>query len=355
MKIVFRVDASLEMGTGHVMRCLTLAKTLIRKNIKVSFICREHNGHLIQKIKDSGIEVHVLLNDMVKTVLEKNTLQHADWLATTQDIDAEQTIEIVKKINPDWLVVDHYALDFFWENKLHKFVKKIMVIDDLGDRKHDCDLLLDQNYGSTPSKYKELVPDYCNLLLGTKYSLLRSEFAKKREESLLRRQNITSFKTVLLNMGGVDPDNYTGKILNILNNLSLKNGMVLKVVLGEQAPHIAKVKRELNKLLVKNELLIDVKNMASVMASSDLAIGASGSTTWERCCLGLPTIQVVIADNQKEIASELNKLGSIKLINDLKQLEAVLKTADDWMQGVSKISSTLTEGKGSSLVAKEML
>lgn len=200
---MIRVDASIQIGTGHVMRCLTLAEALRDKNIQVEFICRKHEGNLISLIHDKGFMVHALpvMFDTDKHNQKKDQqLQHTDWLGATQWHDAQACKNIVSKTRPDWLIVDHYAIDKNWEAELQHSCHKIMVIDDLADRQHLCDLLLDQTYGCIPSDYRVLVPENCELLLGSHFALLRPDFAQWREYSLRRREKPV-FKKLLITMG----------------------------------------------------------------------------------------------------------------------------------------------------------
>ena len=177
VRVAFRVDASLSIGSGHVMRCLTLADSLADKGAQCHFICREHPGHLIEYIRRKGYSVHVLPPCAKELFLEKQPVStddppHASWLGCTWDIDAAATRAILNEGEPDWLVVDHYALDARWERALQGVCKKIMVIDDLADRAHICDQLLDQNFGRTATDYAPLVPvSYTHLTLPTIYSV----------------------------------------------------------------------------------------------------------------------------------------------------------------------------------------
>ena len=196
VSVVFRVDASLQMGTGHVMRCLTLADALKIKGAVCHFICREQLGDLITRTRERGYQVHTLPveNVVVSEVDDEETYDnnkpaHSHWLGTRWKTDAELTSVILENLRPDWLVVDHYALDAHWESEVRKNCKKLMVIDDLADRMHDCDLLLDQTFGRIEDTYKPWVPQQCKLLTGSKYSLLRPEFAALRQFSLQRREN----------------------------------------------------------------------------------------------------------------------------------------------------------------------
>ena len=226
MKIVIRTDASLQIGTGHVMRCLTLAKGLKAQGAQVRFICREHAGNLIDTIEQNGFEVFVLPMLPTLTMTRPGQFEtepklfHADWLGVSQEEDALACKEVLKNHPVDWLIVDHYAIDCRWQSVLKNTYENLMVIDDLGDRPHLCDVLLDQNYGSTPEKYRELVPEHCIILTGANHALLRAEFAQWRAISLKRRQN-SEFNTLLITLGGVDLDNVTGQVLRTLKNAKL--------------------------------------------------------------------------------------------------------------------------------------
>ncbi|MGY6037512.1 UDP-2,4-diacetamido-2,4,6-trideoxy-beta-L-altropyranose hydrolase [Aeromonas sp. AE23HZ002T15] len=309
--IAFRVDASLESGTGHVMRCLTLADALREQGAECWFICRAHPGHLADLISARDYHCHLLAakHDSEQEPAGISQLAHASWLGCSWEQDAEQTQAILAECRPDWLVVDHYALDTCWEKILRPHVGYIMAIDDLADRTHDCDLLLDQNLGRQPDDYRKRVPPYCTLLVGSRYSLLRPEFASLREYSRERRQ-IPTLKQVLITMGGVDKPNATGRVLEALRQAPLPDDCRICVVMGVTAPWLGQVEALAATLPWPTEVLTNVSNMAQLMADSDLAIGAAGSTSWERCCLGLPTLMFVIADNQREVAHHLMSAGA---------------------------------------------
>jgi UDP-2,4-diacetamido-2,4,6-trideoxy-beta-L-altropyranose hydrolase len=348
MNVVFRVDASIHIGTGHVMRCLTLADELTQQGHECWFICREHPGHLGDVIISKGYNFSLLTAKTVATLqLEKSaSADYAHWLGVPWQEDANQTLDAIKKIKVDWLVVDHYALDSKWESVVRKVCSHIMVIDDLGDREHLCDVLVDQNYGSTAAKYQLKVPGGCKLLTGANYSLLRPEFSEWREKSLSRRGNPV-LRHVLITMGGTDPDNYTGQILEALRTCRLPDNLVITVVLGETAPHCDAVQSLALKMPVRTEVKVNVKNMAELMARADLAIGAAGATTWERCCLGLPTLQMVLAQNQAEIGNCLAKRGAALLIHKADEIELLITSIDTQMlKALSAESCEITDGLG---------
>ena len=352
MRVVFRVDASLKIGTGHVMRCLTLAKMLKENGLNIEFICRKHKGNLINKINSSGFNVYEL--EILEEAKVDNKLAHSQWLEVTQQQDANDCINILKLQKCDWLIVDHYALDEYWQKKLKTHYKKLMVIDDLADRKHLCNILLDQSYGRKYKDYLTLVPEECKLLLGSKYALLRPEFAEWRAYSLERRSR-PEFKQLLINMGGVDLNNVTESILEELKTCSLPSDINIIIVMGINNPYLESVTTKMSTIPYKIDIKVDVDNMAEIMANSDIAIGAAGSTTWERCCLGLPTIQIVTAKNQNAIAKSLVKNNAIKLLKDVKDLSRIINDVSNWMTNLSYISRQVSDGSGLIRVMNEII
>lgn len=306
--VVFRVDASLEMGTGHLMRCLTLANVLQVHGYDCHFICREHPGHLIDYVRKQGHKVHSLV--CLSDDEGDETPTHASWLGTTQSKDAALCAPILAALQPRWLVVDHYALDARWEQPLKPYYQKLLVIDDLADRPHQCDVLLDQTLGRDPLDYQPWVPADCTVLCGAHYALLRPEFAALRAYSLQRRHQ-AQLRHILVSMGGVDKDNATGQILAALTTAELPTDCTITVVMGSTAPWLEAVQQQATSLSVPILVRSGVNDMAQLMADADLAIGAAGATSWERCCLGLPTLMAILADNQKTAAVELEKEGAV--------------------------------------------
>ena len=351
MKVVFRVDASLNMGTGHVMRCLTLAQVLKDNGANVEFICRKHEGNLIDKVRASEFIIHEL--EVFEETEVDDKLAHSCWLGATQQQDADDCIDILKAEKLDWLIVDHYALDEEWQKRLKPYCEKLMVIDDLADRKHQCDILLDQTFGRQKKDYSALTPEDCKLLLGSQYALLRPEFAKWRVCSLERRNN-PKFKRLLVNMGGVDVDNITENVLDELKMCNLPNDIHITIVMGGSAPHLESVEFKASTLPYKTEVKVDVGNMAEIMSNSDIAIGAAGSTTWERCCLGLPTIQIVIAKNQLFSAETLAHHNIVKLAKEIKETTYLLESSSEWMKSVGSSALEICDGMGSYKVFNKM-
>ena len=362
LKVVFRADASLEIGSGHIMRCLTLADQLQADGAQCQFICREHTGHLGSFIMEKGFEVKMLpipLDAPHSSSIDfrdhsealSALPDHYYWLGTTWEADAAQCGALLKHYRPDWLIVDHYALDQRWENALRKYCARIGVIDDLADRVHDCDLLVDQTLGRDASEYAWLTPAHCYRLTGANYSLLRPEFSQRRSQSLQRR-NPPQLNKLLINLGGVDKDNLTGRVLNALEISRLPGSCRLSVVMGATAPHREAVVAQASKSRFPTQVAVNVCNMAELMSEADMAIGAAGSTTWERCCLGLPSIMIVLADNQRVIADRLTVRGIALALKhnapDFEvQLAALVNTIDPTkLATLSEAAREVTTGRG---------
>ena len=344
MKILIRADASLQIGSGHIMRCLTLAHELSRRGHEVRFICRALPGHLGETIERAGFGLVLLPvppqtgrlpeSESIELLHSKNEAQaarcvqlaHAHWLPVSQAQDAADCLPPIRAFAPDWIICDHYALSAEWELAAKAAAGcRLMAIDDLADRPHAADLLLDQNLGHTPADYAGLVPPACRLLTGTRYALLREEFAAWREASLQRRaaQAETGYlKHILVNLGGVDKDNHTLAVLQALSG-SLPAACRVTVVMGKTAPHTAAVQAFADSAPYPCRVLVGANNMAELMAEADLAIGAAGSTSWERCCLGLPTMMLVLAENQRGIAETLQQTG-VASVADMADLPASL-------------------------------
>jgi len=351
MNITFRTDASLEIGTGHVMRCLTLARGLRNDGAECRFITRALPGHMANRIEAEGFEVVFLPAPDGSAPIAPPA--HAAWAGVNWVQDAADTRAVLAGAPPDWLVVDHYAFDIRWEQAARPEGAKLMVIDDLADRAHECDLLLDQNLGRAASDYDGLVPDGCTRLIGPKYALLRSEFADMRPFVLAERQR-RNFQNLLITMGGVDPQDATSRVLHALRGADLPEGLQISVIMGSNAPALEKVRTLAKGMSRPTEVLVDVTNMAERMANADLAIGAAGSTTWERCALGLPTIIVQIADNQIGIAQLLSAEGaaldpgSINALRFAPSLQAALVTACDptLLYKMSQKAAMICDAKG---------
>jgi UDP-2,4-diacetamido-2,4,6-trideoxy-beta-L-altropyranose hydrolase len=349
MKIVFRTDASLQIGAGHVMRCLTLAVAMKASGAQCLFICREHPGNLIEQIQQRGFAVFTLPADTEAVVCNEppdaEQPNYAAWLGTAWTTDAAQTQVGAGDTAVDWLIVDHYALDARWEETLRPIYRKLMVIDDLANRPHACDLLLDQNLGRNIQDYSKLVPKHCTVLAGPHYALLRPEFAALRDYSL-RRRAIPQLGHLLIAMGGVDQANATGQVLEALKDCALDEGTHITVVMGPHAPWLEQVQSFAAQMPQPTQVKVDVQDMAQLMADSDLAIGAAGSTSWERCCLGLPSIIGVLAENQRLIANALQKAGAAKVFGIDGSVQPIRNLIDKMFADLNGLSEMIASAAG---------
>lgn len=367
--IAIRADASLEIGTGHIMRCLTLARALREAGAECHFLCREHRGNLSEMIQSKGFFVHRLPHSAQDDAngafagAQPNRLngitEHSQWLGDSWQSDAEACRAILERLAPDWLIVDHYALDACWEKASLPQGTRLMVIDDLADRPHIADILLDQNLGRRAEDYEDLVPASCRCLVGPHYSLLRPEFAELREASLRRRREPYEPKRLLISLGGVDKDNATGGVLEALKSCSLPSDCHITVVMGASAPWLEEVRAKAAELPWHCDVVVNVTDMAERMVWADLAIGAAGSTSWERCCLGVPTLMVVLAENQKGIAQALHQASAAYNVGNPDSLYRLPNIWPDIVHPaplaqMSQVASHLVDGRGVARLVEAM-
>lgn len=346
------------MGTGHVMRCLTLAGGLRARGAECHFICREQLGDLCAEIERQDFLVHRL---RPAANAEQASSGYAAWLGATQAEDVRDSLPILTRVNAQWLIVDHYAIDHGWHRIAKKMMSglRILVIDDLANRTHCCDLLLDQNLGRQPLDYAHLVPDACETLLGSRFALIRSEFTEKRAESLRRRQHERPHR-VLISMGGTDPGNVTGALLEALKELKSDQPLAFDVILGAHSPWQAEVRASVESMPWPTTLSIGVSDMANWMMRADLAIGAAGGTSWERCCMGLPVVLLILADNQSRGALALEAAGCAALLENNDDLFRTLPLLIKQLLSGSKLASmslsasSVCDGQGVKTVIARM-
>jgi UDP-2,4-diacetamido-2,4,6-trideoxy-beta-L-altropyranose hydrolase len=356
MQCVIRVDSSCEIGLGHLMRCLCLADYLAANaSYKITFICRNFPGNLSSLVLRNGHDLRLL------NIQDEHALQFVSLSGTHDgnrlsiDDDRKKTIEVIKELGQvDLLLVDSYALDHVWEKRLGVAVKKIMVIDDLANRKHHCDFLLDQNFFFEPLlRYKNKVPSYCKLLLGPKFALLREEFSNSRK---VMKPRIGKLNNILVTMGGSDPNSLAMKVVKIL--LEYKKSTIkpfnIRVILGPSDKNAGKMGSYFN------EYDIDIIQSSSKISEhflwADLCIGTSGSTNWERCALGLPAIVIMDGDNEREIAENLHVLGVVKACQNDDNLQQSITVflnglCENTLVGMSKKAMKLVDCCGSQKVS----
>lgn len=339
------------------MRCLTLAEALRNEGAEISFISRELPGNIIERVETQGFLVRRLIAPDGQP--PAGPPKHAAWAGVSWQRDAEETGNALEAGTPDWLVVDHYALDQRWEKAVRRDGMRTMVIDDIADRPHDCDLLLDQNLGRETNDYESLVPRYCRHLIGPRYALLRPEFSVQRGESLARRKG-ARLEHLLVSMGGIDKENITGCVLEALQEIELPSDCRVTVVLGESAPWFEEVSVLSANSGLPVKLLRGVEDMAKLMSESDFAIGGAGGTSWERCCLGLPSLIIVVAENQYGAAKALRQYGAAQVLNPdqsiIEALKQILAPSEisRILQSMSTCASKITDGYGTTRVIECM-
>ena len=344
MRVTFRVDASIRIGSGHVMRCLTLADALTKAGAECHFLCGEQAGDLLDIVRGNGHIVHVLSR-------HEDSGGGGDWPA-----DAERSYLVLDALRADWLVLDHYGLGEDWERKIRPAVGKLMVIDDIG-RPHLCDLLLDQNFPNpTHDRYEKSAIGGALLLLGPQYALVRPEFAALRSFSLNRRDG--SLRRLLVSMGGSDPDDETSKVLTAVS-AGRTHEWTLDIVVGAANPHRRSVETACAEL-PNARLHVQTPQMADLMAAADCAITTGGSISWERCTLGLPAIVTAVSVDQLAVSEALadegaqvflgwnSKLTAAEYASALESMTALR------LRQISTAAAAICDGRGAERVVERL-
>jgi len=342
MRAVFRADAGPTVGAGHVVRCLAVAQELRGLGAAPAFAMRLGSAEAVAGFAAGGME-------------------RIDLPPTGDDIAA---LEAALDRPIDLLVVDRYEWAAPQETALRRRARRIAVIDDLANRRHDADLILDQTPGRQDRAYRDLSPPDCRFLLGPRFALLRAEFVEARSRSLERRRAEERFRNVVVSFGGVDSKNMTAKALDGVAQSGLDAEIV--VVMGGSAPHLVSVRDKIDRLRAmgkKIELLVNTDKMADFLVAADLALGAVGGTAWERCVLGLPTIAVSLAENQDGAAQALSALGAIGYLGRHDQVDASAIAAalrglaldPAGRRAMSEAAAAVCDGRGARRAAEAMM
>jgi UDP-2,4-diacetamido-2,4,6-trideoxy-beta-L-altropyranose hydrolase len=315
--MAFRVDGSTGIGTGHVMRCLTLANLVHQHGVSCVFASRNLTPSLALLVEKSDHTCLLLNQNGPAPSAEQG--EYGRWLGTTEHFDSQAFLVSLRSTRskfgePLTVLVDHYGLGESWEAEVHRQTgAPISVIDDL-DRLHDCAILVDATYGKSEVNYSGRVPDEAMLLVGSQYALLRPDFARMRDEALQRRNDRAAEEApvanLLVTMGGGDQHNWSAWAASAIRPLAQEFGFHVHLLLGAAYPHEESL-RELS-VLYGEQMSIhrSVSEIAELLLRIDVCIGSAGSSTWERCCLGLPTINLILAENQRQICEELSSIGA---------------------------------------------
>jgi UDP-2,4-diacetamido-2,4,6-trideoxy-beta-L-altropyranose hydrolase len=363
-RVVFRCDASPAIGGGHVARCMALAHALRRRGADVELVTRELPARLRELlVEPAGCVVRELPGPDAAQGAAPDAgqpLAHADWLSVPQATDAAQTTEALRSGGyADWLVVDHYALDARWERAVQPFAGKRLVIDDLADREHACDALLDQNFFlKAESRYASLVPPSASLMLGPKYALLREEFGAARAQI---GERTGALRRIFMCFGGFDGAKQTLRALQAIEAAEIDD-VAVDVVIGSDHSQ----RRQIEAFSASrraHRVHLDAANVAELMTPADLAIGASGIMNWERAALRLPAIVASVAENQHTVARDLAAdraciyLGFADdwSVETLAGLLRGLRGTPSLMRALSARAAELTDGHGARRVAARLL
>ncbi len=351
MNIAFRFDAGPSIGLGHAARSLTLARALKSLGYNVLAVVRDTDPFVCESLGASGIPF-VSLPEGV-TVSDED-LPCSSWLRVSRREDAEHTVSALRDFEADWVVVDHYALDSVWEQAVRAVARHVMVIDDTGDRLHDCSLLVDQNLEDAATlRYTGRVPAGCRILAGPRYALLRDEF-----RSVHKRTRDGSIHRLLAYFGGADSHNLTPVLVCAFDRLMLPD-VDLTVIVSSTNPRSETVRSSCSSMQ-RVRCLTDVDNMAELMSEADFAIGAAGSSTWERACMGLPSITVALAENQVEIADTAVRGGFALPLVELDEngfmegIRRILALSPYEVVQMGRAGMETVDGRGIDRVVKEM-
>lgn len=330
MTVLFRTDASVEIGTGHLMRCLALAGAVKALGDDIVFVCREVPPPLADRIRSDGYDVKLLIPTETENTDKFGVHPYAHWLKASWYDDAIETMEIAEETEASWVVVDHYGLDADWERMVANGKRKVAVLDDLADRQHAAALLVDPSL--TPDRhdrYQGLMPAGAEMLLGPHYAALRQEFS-----GVAGRPTATTDEpmTFLIAFGGVDAAGMTRVAMDALASIT-RPGDHAHVVVGAAHGGQAAISARCRELGWTCH--INSNRMASLMAASDIAIGAGGSMVWERMAVGVPTIAIIVADNQQDQVDEAaDRRLLIKMNQADASVEMLAHTIQDFRQNV---------------------
>lgn len=357
MNVLIRVDGFNAIGIGHFMRCFTLAEELRKVGFYTRFICRNLPFKLQELLSNNGHTFNLL--NCNNSNITADTIKYFDWLRINQEDDAKESLKLISDLaDLDWIIVDNYGLDYRWEVIVKEHTKKILVIDDSMERKHHCNIFLNQSLIEKDTTiYTDKLSAETIKLIGPKYALLGDVFLTARAKVNFRTGPI---QRILISFGGGDTNNVTGKILTAIRSQK-KLQFDVDVVLS----HEHSFKEEIQMFCYKERYNCHIQSnkMADLMLMADLAIGAAGSTSWERCCLGLPSIVVSIAENQVAVARTIENIGVALYIGDGTTVNSKLITKAlfelyhdrEKLFSMSKQAFSVTDGNGKHLVLKEML
>jgi UDP-2,4-diacetamido-2,4,6-trideoxy-beta-L-altropyranose hydrolase len=344
MRVAVRSDASSRIGTGHVMRSLTLARALSRRGAEVTFLTRAYPDGGVERARAAGFPVVPLAAG-----------DRPGWLGVDAEDERQEAFAALARLGRlDAIVVDHYGLDLAWERRARAFAGTIAVIDDLADRAHDCDVLLDATFPAAAERYAGLVPSHAALLLGPQYALLRDEFL---EAAARRRPRDGTIGRVLVFFGGGEAAAITALALDALDRVAPQLAVDVVAGTADAAVLAPAIERR------RNATLLVAASMAELMERADLALGAGGTTSWERCALGLPAVVVSRAANQRAVNAGLSGAGAVLDLGDARDVDTgrlaaaigALLAAPDRVRAMVAASREVGDGRGADRAAEAIV
>lgn len=350
-RFLFRADASQHIGGGHVMRCLALADKLRERGAEVTFACALLSDSLATRIRGAGHRLY-LLEPVDELVASASNCDGAVLSDEAQHEDANRLVRVAGDV--DWVVVDHYRLDACWLEAIGGHASRL-VLDDLANRRQSCELLVDPTLGRQAADYHGLVPEQSRIMTGPQYALLRPEFSAARDAALERREEPGPLRKILISLGLSDVGGVSAAALNAVRSAGFP--LQIDLVVGSQTPSLP----ALEAMSAEDpdiRLHVDAQDMAGLIAKADLAIGAAGTSSWERCCLGLPTISLTLADNQRLVAEGLARAGAILVAESPEAITALLRRLKDDPQALPTMTAAaaaITDGCGTDRVANAIV
>ena len=348
--LFIRVDSNSKIGIGHVIRCLTLAQELKNNFDKIIFLTRKNSDDFTGTIMKNGFKVFLIPTSKT-TKPSKNTYE------LNSDSDIIKNLITTYSENKNFLLIDHYDIASDFELSLKNTFEKIFVIDDLANRKHNCDLLIDQNYyRDLNHRYKKLVPSDTITLLGPKYAIIKAEF-KNTDKKTIKKN--TQIKKILVSFGGSDPTNECKKALDAL--YSIENSQFEIIVVAGIYNHKFQQLKKLYEKYPNIKIYRHVNDLSRLMLDSDLCIGAGGTTTSERLCIGLPSIVTIVSDDQKESIEFLSDMGHVinlglaKNVTTKTYVQTLQKLNSDLIYNMSLNNQKLVDGNGSERIKKQII
>lgn len=345
MRVLIRADASPTIGSGHIARCLTLARVLRAQGSHVAFACRRLPGHRLDALQSEGFETFALPDRYADEDPEQAIESMLPWQA---DIDALSK-QLEGQAEFDWVIADHYGLDHHWQTAARRFAPRIAAVDDLATRRYSVDLLLNQNLSGLSENYQPLLPADCRTLLGPRFAMLREEFSGPVIEikPVARR--------VLVNFGGFDAARQTHHAMLALADFS---GLEVDFVAGADNPAWAQM-QALAASRPNWRLHSFVSDFHRRMTEADLFIGAGGGTSWERAAMGLPTICIAVSNNQQANGEVMAAAGAHVFMGAREQVsveqlrDAIGFVVDNFYlrQSLAERSRQLVDGRGALRVA----